>query len=274
MASRRMLLTLHLAHALEHDELRVVYQPIINARTGKITCAEALLRWWHRDLGAISPGEFIPVAEESGQIIPITDWVLEQVVAQVREWDEQGLSLERVFVNISGILFLRGNLVEQLTRLLEPWPNLRGRIGLEITEQAAVQDIKAAIKTINDLAAFSVQAAIDDFGSGYSSLSYVQQLPVSKLKIDRAFVTDVPDNHRNVALVRGVVGMAHGLGLTVVAEGVETVPQQRFLESVGCDLLQGYLFGRPMSAHDFAQRLMAQDQPAPRPPHSPLDAII
>ena len=254
-ATRRMLLTLQLTHAVERDELHVVYQPIVDAKTGAVAAAEALLRWTHPVLGVVSPGEFIPVAEESGLIIPISEWVFEQVAADMSRWESQGRQLERVFVNVSALQFLRGNLVTRINDLLERNPTLRGRIGLEITEQAAVRDLAAAISTIGELGAKEVLFAIDDFGSGYSSLSYVQQLPVAKLKIDRAFVVDVPENHRNAALVRAAVGMAHGLGLTTVAEGVETDEQRRFLVSVGCDFLQGYFFGRPMPPDDFAKRL-------------------
>ena len=254
-ATRRMLLTLQLTHAVERDELHVVYQPIVDAKTGAVAAAEALLRWTHPVLGVVSPGEFIPVAEESGLIIPISEWVFEQVAADMSRWGGEGRQLERVFVNISALQFLRGNLVTRINDLLERNPTLRGRIGLEITEQAAVRDLAAAITTIGELGAKEVLFAIDDFGSGYSSLSYVQQLPVAKLKIDRAFVVDVPENHRNAALVRAAVGMAHGLGLTTVAEGVETDEQREFLVSVGCDFLQGYFFGRPMLADEFAKRL-------------------
>jgi PAS domain S-box-containing protein/diguanylate cyclase (GGDEF)-like protein len=254
-ATRRMLLTLQLTHAVERGELHVAYQPIVEAKSGKTTAAEALLRWTHPSLGVVSPGEFIPVAEESGLIIPISEWVFEQVAADMTAWEARGKTLERIFINISALQFLRGDLVKRIKDLLERNPSLRGRIGLEITEQAAVRDLTVAVATIDELGAQEVLFAIDDFGSGYSSLSYVQQLPVAKLKIDRAFVIDVPENHRNAALVRAAVGMAHGLGLTTVAEGVETAEQRDFLLSVGCDYLQGYFFGKPMLMEQLAERM-------------------
>lgn len=257
-ATRRMMLTMHLTHAIEQNELFVVYQPIVDAATGTVVGAEALLRWTHASLGSVSPAEFIPVAEETGLIVPITDWVLSTVVAQMAQWAAADVLPDRVFVNISGQLFLRGNLTTRVAELLADHPELRGHLGLEITEQAAVRDIKAAVHTIAELAAIGVQAAIDDFGSGYSSLSYVQQLPVTKLKIDRCFVEDVPENAKNAALVRAAVGMAHGLGLSTVAEGVETRAQREFLIGVGCDLLQGYHFGVPMPAEQLAR--MIRDQ--------------
>ena len=257
-ATRRMLLTMHLAHAIERNELHLVYQPIVDAASGHVKSAEALLRWTHETLGGISPAEFIPVAEESGLIVPITDWVLTTVVHQMLVWEAGGVLPDRVFMNISGQQFLRGNLTHRLQELLKLHPQLQNRLGLEITEQAAVRDLKVAVRTLGELESIGVQVAIDDFGSGYSSLSYVQQLPVAKLKIDRAFVVDVPENAKNVALVRAAVGMAHGLGLVTVAEGVETAEQHRFLRSIGCDLLQGYLFGRPMAPLALADMIRSQ----------------
>ncbi|ALG71767.1 diguanylate cyclase [Azospirillum thiophilum] len=256
-ATRRMMLTMHLAHAIERNELHLVYQPIVDQH-GRLQSAEALLRWNHHVLGAVSPGEFIPVAEESGLIVPITDWVLTTAVAQMARWEAEGVLPDRVFLNISGQQFLRGNLTLRLEELLAGHPSLRSHLGLEITEQAAVRDLKVAVRTLGELADLGIQAAIDDFGSGYSSLSYVQQLPVAKLKIDRAFVIDVPENPKSNALVRAAVGMAHGLGLVTVAEGVETVEQRDFLVSVGCDMMQGYLFGRPMMPEALADMVRRQ----------------
>lgn len=257
-ATRRMFLTMHLTHAIERNEMHMVYQPIVDARSGRVVSAEALLRWTHHTLGPVSPGEFIPVAEESGLIVPITDWVLSTVVRQMADWFAAGVLPDRVFINISGQQFLRGNLTGRLEELLNQYPELHKRLGLEITEQAAVRDLKAAVRTLTELEAIDVQVAIDDFGSGYSSLSYVQQLPVAKLKIDRAFIIDVPENTRNNALVRAAVGMAHGLGLVTVAEGVETEEQRDFLVSIGCDLLQGYLFGRPILPDALADMVRKQ----------------
>ncbi len=257
-ATRRMMLTMHLNHAIERNEMHLVYQPIVDGKTGRVVSAEALLRWTHDTLGPVSPAEFIPVAEESGLIVPLTDWILSTAIGQMMRWNAEDVLPDRVFLNISGQQFLRGNLTARLQELLSGCPELRPHLGLEITEQAAVRDLKVAIKTLGELSALGIQTAIDDFGSGYSSLSYVQQLPVAKLKIDRAFVIDVPTNPKSNALVRAAVGMAHGLGLTTVAEGVETEEQRAFLVSVGCDLLQGYHFGRPMTPEALADMIRRQ----------------
>lgn len=250
-ATRRMMLTMRLGSAAEQNQLHLVYQPIVCAKTGRMVSAEALVRWTHDVLGPVSPAEFIPVAEESGQIFALTDWVLREAIRQMAEWYADGFMPERVFVNISGQQFLRGDLVERLDQLLSPHPQLYRRLGLEITEQAAVHDMQAVIATLTELAERGIETAIDDFGSGYSSLSYVQKLPVLKLKIDKCFVDDVPSDIRNAALVRAAIGMAHGLGLRTVAEGVERREQQEFLLSAGCDQMQGYYFGRPMPAREF-----------------------
>ncbi|RTR21583.1 bifunctional diguanylate cyclase/phosphodiesterase [Azospirillum griseum] len=260
-ATRRMMLTMHLNHAIERNEMHLVYQPIVDGKTGRVVSAEALLRWTHDTLGPVSPAEFIPVAEESGLIVPLTDWILSTAIGQMMRWNAEGVLPDRVFLNISGQQFLRGNLTARLGELLSGCPELRPHLGLEITEQAAVRDLKVAIKTLGELSALGIQTAIDDFGSGYSSLSYVQQLPVAKLKIDRAFVIDVPTNPKSNALVRAAVGMAHGLGLATVAEGVETEEQRKFLVSVGCDLLQGYFFGRPMTPEALAEMIRQQRTP-------------
>lgn len=257
-ASRRMMLTLQLSHAIDRGELSIAYQPIVEGRTGRIVALEALMRWNHPALGAVSPVEFIPVAEESGLIIQMTDWVFTRVAVDMTAWEGEGIGPRRVYMNISALQFLRGNLVQRVTGLLADNPWLTDRLGLEITEQVALRDPDVAVRTIAELAGMKVEFAIDDFGSGYSSLSYVQQLPVAKLKIDRTFVIGVPGSDRNAALVRAAVGMAHGLKLSVVAEGVETEAQRDFLVSVGCDALQGYLFGRPASFDDTTERLRAQ----------------
>ena len=191
---------------------------------------------------------------------------------QVDRWHDEGVRCGRVFMNVSGQQFLRGKLTTRLAELMKEKPHMTGLIGIEITEQAAVRDLKATVQAISELALISVETAIDDFGTGYSSLSYVQQLPITKLKIDRMFVDGVPHNRKNAALVRAVVGMAHGLGLTVVAEGVETLAQRDFLTDVGCDLLQGYLFSQPVPPKSLVH--LIGDQPESWKPVSRIGSKV
>jgi len=242
-----MMLTMHLTHAIERNELHLVYQPIVD-RHGRIRSAEALLRWTHHALGPVSPGEFIPVAEESGLIVPITDWVLSTAVAQMSRWEEEGVLPDRVFLNISGQQFLRGNLTLRLEELLGRHPSLCSHLGLEITEQAAVRDLKVAVRTLGELADLGIQAAIDDFGTGYSSLSYLRTFPFDKIKIDREFVSGLGTDPDADAIVTAMIGLGRGLGLYVTAEGVETQQQLDQLRELGCTHVQGYLLGRPLPA--------------------------
>jgi len=264
-ANRRAQLKLHLAQAVVRGEFSLAYQPIVDTG-GRVVAAETLLRWTHTALGPVSPGEFIPLAEETGLIIPITGWLLVEVARQMAEWRGRGIGPARIYVNVSGQSLVADTLVDQVSEILEQDPELAPRLGIEITEQAAVSDFDAAVRMVRRLADMGVRTAIDDFGTGYSSLSYLQRLPVHALKIDRSFVDGLPDDHRNAALVRAAVGIARGLGLDVVAEGVETEDQRRFLASIGCDRLQGYLFSAPRPADQFAALLAAGALPAAPPP--------
>jgi diguanylate cyclase (GGDEF)-like protein/PAS domain S-box-containing protein len=264
-ANRRAQLKLHLAQAVVRGEFSLAFQPIVDAG-GRIVAAETLLRWTHTALGPVSPAEFIPLAEETGLIIPITGWLLREVAAQMAAWRGGGVGPARIYVNVSGQSLVADTLVDQVSEILGADPDLAPRLGIEITEQAAVSDFDAAVRMVRRLADMGVRTAIDDFGTGYSSLSYLQRLPVHALKIDRSFVDGLPDDHRNAALVRAAVGIAHGLGLDVVAEGVETEAQRRYLVGIGCDRLQGYLFSAPRPAEQFAAVLAAGvHRPAARP---------
>jgi diguanylate cyclase (GGDEF)-like protein len=264
-ANRRAQLKLHLAQAVVRGEFSLAFQPIVDAG-GRIVAAETLLRWTHTALGPVSPAEFIPLAEETGLIIPITGWLLREVAAQMAAWRGQGLGPARIYVNVSGQSLVADTLVDQVSEILDADPDLAPRLGIEITEQAAVSDFDAAVRMVRRLADMGVRTAIDDFGTGYSSLSYLQRLPVHALKIDRSFVDGLPDDHRNAALVRAAVGIAHGLGLDVVAEGVETEAQRRYLVGIGCDRLQGYLFGAPRPADQFAAVLAGGARRSAAPP--------
>lgn len=259
-AERRLRLTLNLDAAIENEEFHIVYQPVVEASTSAVAAMEALLRWQHPELGLVSPGEFIPLAEESGAIVPITRWVIGHVADQVRQWRANGIEPRRCFINVSGQQFVRDDLPGYFRRMAKEEPDLIPFLGIEITEQAAIQNMEETVRAIQELADIGIDAALDDFGTGYSSLSYIQRLPIRKIKLDRAFIADLPKNEKDVALVRAMVGMAKGLDLPVVAEGVETVEQRDFLRGVGCSELQGYLISRPVPAAAMAEMLQQSDR--------------
>ena len=259
-AERRLRLTLNLNTAIEKNEFHLVYQPIVSASNGVLSAIEALLRWQHPELGSVSPSEFIPLAEESGIIVPITRWVIEEAASQVRAWRSQGIEPRRVFINVSGQQFIRDDLPSYFRGMAEREPELIPYLGIEITEQAAIQNMSETVRAIRELAEVGIDTALDDFGTGYSSLSYIQQLPIRKIKLDRSFINDLPQNDKDVALVRAMVGMATGLELPVVAEGVETDAQREFLRVAGCSELQGYLISRPVGAEAMSELLRNSDR--------------
>ena len=259
-AERRLRLTMNLDSAIQNNEFHIVYQPVVETVSGAICAIEALLRWRHPELGAISPSEFIPLAEETGSIIHITRWVINSVAEQLREWRRQQVEPRRVFINVSGQQFIRDDLPGYFRKLREEEPELIPFLGIEITEQAAIQNMEATVAAMRELAEIGIDAALDDFGTGYSSLSYIQRLPIRKIKLDRAFIADLPGNEKDIALVRAMVGMANGLDLPVVAEGVETAAQRDFLRGVGCSELQGYLISKPVPAEEMAAMLRQSER--------------
>lgn len=235
-----------LRHALERDQFQLHYQPKVDVRTGKIIGVEALLRWLHPRMGNITPDRFIPLAEETGLIIPIGEWVLRQACRQAREWQVHGLPFLRMSVNLSATQFRQPNL-EAVVRsalddaLLEP-----DILELELTESSIMTNPEESAAIFEKLSAAGVMIAIDDFGKGYSSMSYLQRFPIDKLKIDRSFVTDLTVNPDAAAIVTAIISLAHGLRLKVVAEGVESHGQLDYLRKAGCDQYQGYLCSRPV----------------------------
>ena len=251
----RKALERELRKALAHGELAVFYQPQIDARNNVIVGAEALVRWHHPERGMISPGEFVPIAEECGLIVPLGEWVLQTACTQNRVWRDLGLPPVRVAVNLSAAQFLYRDLVASVIRALETSGLDHAHLELEITEGILMRETEVTISTLRRLTELGIQIAVDDFGTGYSSMAYLKRFPVNKIKIDRAFVTDVTTDRGDAAIVGAVIGLAHGLGLTVAAEGVETVEQAAHLRARGCDELQGYYFGRPVPAGEFEQRL-------------------
>ncbi len=233
--------------ALENKELELYYQPKIDATTGKVTAAEALLRWQHPTRGMISPVVFIPIAERFGLIRSIGEWVIEDACRQAGVWRKKGLKM-RVAINLSAVQMRQEDIVERIEGALARHHVDPSLLTCEITESVAMEDTKATQTTFRELGAAGIHLAIDDFGTGYSSLAYLHKLPAEELKIDRSFVADIEYSADARAVVNAVVKLAHALGLKVVAEGVENERQQRILVKMGCDELQGFLFAKPMTA--------------------------
>ena len=247
-----------LHRALEQHEFRVVFQPIVNAATGKISSAEALLRWQDPQRGLISPVQFIAIAEETGLIIPIGNWVLQQACLQAKAWQDQGLGSIPVAVNLSALQFNAPSLDAAIADALAHAQCPPQLLQLEITESMVINDAEQALKTMRRIVAMGVQLSIDDFGTGYSSLSYLKRFPVRKLKIDRSFVNELETDAHDRAIVDAILTLAHKLGLRTVAEGVETAGQLALLQQLGCDECQGYYFAKPCAAEAFAQLPLAR----------------
>ncbi len=240
-----------LRRALERDQLWLCYQPQICMSSGRVIGAEALLRWSHPELGPVSPAEFIPVAEASGLILAIGEWVLRSAVRQLRQWLDGGMPALTLAVNLSSVQFRHADLPSLVSRLLAEAGLSPGLLELELTEGVAMVDPLGAIAVMNDLHERGVRMAIDDFGTGYSSLNYLKKFRANKLKIDQSFVRDIGSDPDDKAIVRAIISMARSLEMRTIAEGVETRDQLDFLRAQGCDEVQGYLFSRPLPAEDF-----------------------
>jgi predicted signal transduction protein with EAL and GGDEF domain len=252
---RRTTLTNELRRACERSEFILHYQPIVQAGSREIVGLEALIRWQHPARGLVMPGEFIEIAEESGLIGPISEWVLSTACQQIVEWRDQGLPGVRLAVNLSGVQLRHRGLCDYVEVTLAQTGMDPRDLELEITESAMMEDEEQAARSLVELKQLGLDVALDDFGTGYSSLSYVQRYPVDSLKIDRSFVKEVSVDPEAQAITTAIVAMAHGLGLTVVAEGVETAEQEKFLVELGCDRLQGFRFARPQAAREVAELL-------------------
>ena len=248
-----------LYRALECEQFSVVYQPKVCLQSGNIVGAEALLRWQHEEHGAVSPAEFIPLAESSGLIESIGEWVLASASSQSRAWHEEGLPPFLVSVNLSGRQLQMGSLVERVRFVLDNTGLDPEQLELEVTETFLMQDISQSLILLEEIKALGVRLAIDDFGTGYSSLNYLHRLPIDTLKIDRSFIVDLERSSETYDLVRNVIHMSHDLGLRVVAEGVETQVQLDMLRELACDEIQGYYFSPPVSPEAF-RRLLAQQR--------------
>ena len=263
-SARALQLENALRRALERHQLSLHYQPQLaldEDGEARIIGAEALLRWHHPELGWVSPAEYIPIAESSGLILPIGEWVLSEALSQLRRWDDAGLPELSMAVNLSAVQFRHANLPELVERVLSDLAMPAERLELELTESAAMDDPVVAIAVMNELHARGVRLSIDDFGTGYSSLSYLKKFRVGKLKIDQSFVRDLTDDAEDRAIVDAVIRMAGALGLETLAEGVETEGQLAFLRRQGCQAVQGYLFSRPLPAEAFAEFVLANTAP-------------
>lgn len=251
-AQHRMDMETALRRAAERREFFLYYQPQIDAESGRISGMEALLRWQRPGrLPLVSPAEFIPVLEETGLIIEVGEWILREACMQYQVWRQCGLSSVRLSVNVSAVQFNSGNLPQMVAKILAETGTDPACLCLELTESVVIQDIETGMQTLRELGKMGIQLSIDDFGTGYSSLSYLSRMPINELKIDRLFVRNLPDERNSRAIVESVLGMAKGLELQVVAEGVETPEQASFLAARGCNELQGYLFSRPLTPGDF-----------------------
>lgn len=244
-----------LTTAVEDDQFQVYYQPKIDLQKGGIIGAEALIRWFHPALGMISPIAFIPIAEETGLIREIGEWVLRRVCLDQRERARSGAAVVPVAVNLSAVQFRDANLDRTLRGLLEEFDLPPRLLELELTESALVEDIDQTVETLSRLKGLGLSIAIDDFGSGYSSFGYLTRFPIDSLKIDRAFVCNIPSSGDDMTVTKAIIGMAKALDLMLVAEGVETVEQARFLKDQGCDMAQGYLYSRPLPLGAFRRLL-------------------
>ena len=254
----RLTLELGLRHALERNEFRLHYQAKRDIRSGQITGMEALLRWEHPDLGLIAPMQFIPVAEETGLIVPIGKWVLRTACLQNIAWQQQGLPHLGIAVNLTARQFVDDNLLTDLAAILAETGMEAGLLELEIAESLLMQDVKRALQVLNGLKKLKIRIAIDDFGIGYSSLSALKQFPLDSIKIDRSFIRDVTSVAEDKALTEAIIAMGRTLSLTVVAQGVETREQADFLRDNACDEFQGFYFNKPMPADQFGVLLQTQ----------------
>jgi diguanylate cyclase (GGDEF)-like protein len=246
--SRRLEVETHLRRALERREFSVHYQPQFDLQTGRMVAHEALIRWNNPKLGAVGPDQFIPVAEENGLIVPIGTWVLQEACRQTAVWRQSGYPLKGIAVNVSAVQFGRSDFVDTVAEVLRSTGLPPQFLELELTERIVIRDVRESAQKMKQLRSLGVQISVDDFGAGYSSLSYLQRLPIDVLKLDRSFVEESQASGGNRSLVRGIVSLAHSLGIRVTAEGVETEEQLDLVHQSGCDKAQGYLLGRPSPA--------------------------
>jgi EAL domain-containing protein (putative c-di-GMP-specific phosphodiesterase class I) len=261
-ALKRLELENDLRRAIEREEFKVYYQPVVLLENGRIVSMEALVRWEHPERGLLSPSEFVPAAEETGLIVPIEKWVLEVACRQARAWQEQYPSDPQlmVSVNLYAERFQRPNLVDEVAEALQKTGLHPSSLSLEITESAVMEDEPSPIILLQELVALGVQLAIDDFGTGYSSMSYLKRFPVQFLKIDRSFVEGLEEDLEGRAILSAMIGLAQALGMKAITEGVETAEQLAQLRKMGCEMAQGSYFSKPLSSEAASALLAANLQ--------------
>lgn len=257
-AIESLLLQNNLRQALDREEFLLYYQPQISMTTGSMNGMEALVRWKHPELGILSPKQFISIAEETGLIIPLGEWVLKKVCLQIKEWQERDLPEFRVSVNLSAVQFQQKNLVERISSIVKEAGVDPGYIELEITEGVLIDDEESAINILNQLKEIGMHISIDDFGTGYSSLSYLKRFPINTLKIDKSFIRDISTDPDDAAIAEAIIALGHSLRLNVIAEGVETQEQLSFLSPRGCDEVQGFYFSEPLPAPEIISLMKAK----------------
>ncbi|WP_198116051.1 putative bifunctional diguanylate cyclase/phosphodiesterase [Massilia rhizosphaerae] len=262
VSHQKIALEQSLRRALENNELEMYYQPQIDAISGRIVGAEALMRWNHPARGVVSPGEFLPFAEENGLMLPISDWMIGALCRDMLQWKNIGGNQVRLSLNLSPQYLDRGDFYEKMRNALLRYGIAPSQIEVEITENICIRNPQHAIEQLNKLGQLGVSVAIDDFGTGYSSLAYLHRFPVHTIKIDQSFVKEIHDEHGHYPVVLAIISIARGLGLNLIAEGVETESQARYLRSNGCLTMQGYLYHRPMPLPRFIDVLRTQGLPA------------
>jgi EAL domain-containing protein (putative c-di-GMP-specific phosphodiesterase class I) len=254
-----------LRQAIAQDELVLHYQPIVDASTTSLQSAEALVRWQDPDLGLIPPAVFIPMAEQCGLIRSLTLWVVKQALQQAQQWSQMG-SPSRIAVNLSPSCLLDPGFPDAIVAMLEAYGLAPDSLEFELTESEAIEDVACAARILEALRDLGIRISLDDFGTGNSSLDRLKRIPVDAIKIDRAYVQDLLDSHVDRAIVTSVMSLAHKLGCTVVAEGVENEETLVYLKLTGCDAIQGYWISRPLSAAEFTRRWIASEcRPIDRP---------
>ena len=255
---QRLGLEHELRHALERQEFTLLYLPQIDVRDNRVIGIEALIRWHHPERGMVPPDQFIGIAEETGLIVPIGEWVLQQACEQAKALHDAGLPKIHVSVNLSVRQLRETMLVERISQVLETSGLEPSKLDLEITESMLMSDVDRVIQTLMDLSDLGVSISVDDFGTGHSSLAYLKQFPISTLKIDRSFIRDIPHDKDDVSITIAIINMARGLGIRTVAEGVEIREQLEFLKTQECNLMQGYYFSKPISAEKIVAMLQQE----------------